>query len=143
MIKNEIKNIIDLYKSIMFEKEKKINKENYVLSCINLLEKSVNKIDSNNIILKQKRISFELENLNNDIDKKSNKLVKLVKNLDVKSFNDKEFSINLLKNLFYNNIKKKEIDTLKNVYKYINTEKYSDTILNKKNKKANLIYSNK
>lgn len=141
-MKEKIKDILDSWKEIKFIKQDKFERENIVLSCINLLEKSVNSSDFSNIEQKQKKVAFELLNVNESFYNKIDNLGIVLKGLDEESLKKGKISPSLLCNLMYSRINKEDLNTIKEIFKSFKEEVYSDINFNKKLNRIGKTYSN-
>lgn len=107
-IEEKINKILSLNKEIILIKNNVTEKENQILSCINLIEKAVNQEDKQNISLKQKRIAFSLIKENRMYNKKK----KLLKEL-CKSLKNEKYSVYCIEN----GVKAETLKQLKSILK--------------------------
>lgn len=129
-MKNKINEILNSWNQIQILKNDKLEKENNILSCIQLIEKSVNENDVKSIQLKQKGIASNLIEINNNLYSQIDNLGEVLKGFDEESLKLGKFSINLLKNLMYSGISIDSVKKIKEILKCFNEEKYSDIPLN-------------
>lgn len=140
-MKNKINEILNSWNQIQILKNDKLEKENNILSCIQLIEKSVNENDAKSIQLKQKGIASNLIEINNNLYSQIDNLGEVLKGFDEESLKLGKFSINLLKNLIYSGISIDSIKKMKEILKCFNEEKYSDIPLNQELNRVGLNYS--
>lgn len=140
-MKENINKILDIWKEVKLLKDNKLEKENNILSCINLIEKSVNAEDAENIQLKQKGIASSLIDTNNELYSKIDSLGEIFKGLDINSLKSGKLSIELLKNFMYSGISVNSVREIKEILKSFNEEKYSDIPMNKELNRVGLTYS--
>lgn len=140
-MKNKINEILNSWNQIQILKNDKLEKENNILSCIQLIEKSVNENDAKSIQLKQKGIASNLIEINNNLYSQIDNLGEVLKGFDEESLKLGKFSINLLKNLIYNGISIDSVKKMKEILKCFNEEKYSDIPLNQELNRVGLNYS--
>lgn len=95
----------------------KANKENDILSCLDLIEKSIKDDIKQELINKQKNIANYLIKLTDKLKIKKNILKEQLEKLDNYSFNKKSLSPNLINLLIIKGIKAKDISELKLIYK--------------------------
>ena len=140
-MKNKINEILNYWNQIQILKNDKLEKENNILSCIQLIEKSVNENDAKSIQLKQKGIASNLIEINNNLYNQIDNLGEILKGFDEESLKLGNFSINLLKNLIYSGISIDSVKKMKEILKCFNEEKYSDIPLNQELNRVGLNYS--
>lgn len=140
-MKNKINEILNSWNQIQILKNDKLEKENNILSCIQLIEKSVNENDAKSIQLKQKGIASNLIEINNNLYSQIDNLGEILKGFDEESLKLGNFSINLLKNLMYSGISIDSVKRMKEILKCFNEEKYSDIPLNQELNRVGLNYS--
>lgn len=140
-MKNKINEILNSWNQIQILKNDKLEKENNILSCIQLIEKSVNENDAKSIQLKQKGIASNLIEINNNLYNQIDNLGEILKGFDEESLKLGNFSINLLKNLIYSGISIDSVKKMKEILKCFNEEKYSDIPLNQELNRVGLNYS--
>ena len=140
-MKNKINEILNSWNQIQILKNDKLEKENNILSCIQLIEKSVNENDVKSIQLKQKGIASNLIEINNNLYNQIDNLGEILKGFDEESLKLGNFSINLLKNLIYSGISIDSVKKMKEILKCFNEEKYSDIPLNQELNRVGLNYS--
>ncbi|QIG63428.1 hypothetical protein DAC20_204 [Bacteroides phage DAC20] len=140
-MKNKINEILNSWNQIQILKNDKLEKENNILSCIQLIEKSVNENDAKSIQLKQKGIASNLIEINNNLYSQIDNLGEVLKGFDEESLKLGKFSINLLKNLIYSGISIDSVKKMKEILKCFNEEKYSDIPLNQELNRVGLNYS--
>ena len=140
-MKNKINEILNSWNQIQILKNDKLEKENNILSCIQLIEKSVNENDVKSIQLKQKGIASNLIEINNNLYSQIDNLGEVLKGFDEESLKLGKFSINLLKNLIYSGISIDSVKKMKEILKCFNEEKYSDIPLNQELNRVGLNYS--
>lgn len=140
-MKQKINEILNSWNQIKILKNDRLEKENNILSCIKLIEKSVNENDAKNIQLKQKGIASNLIEINNDLYNQIDNLGEILKGFDEESLKLGNFSINLLKNLIYSGISIDSVKKMKEILKCFNEEKYSDIPLNQELNRVGLNYS--
>lgn len=140
-MKNKINEILNSWNQIQILKNDKLEKENNILSCIQLIEKSVNENDAKSIQLKQKGIASNLIEINNNLYNQIDNLGEVLKGFDEESLKLGKFSINLLKNLIYSGISIDSVKKMKEILKCFNEEKYSDIPLNQELNRVGLNYS--
>lgn len=140
-MKNKINEILNSWNQIQILKNDKLEKENNILSCIQLIEKSVNENDVKSIQLKQKGIASNLIEINNNLYSQIDNLGEVLKGFDEESLKLGKFSINLLKNLMYSGISIDSVKKIKEILKCFNEEKYSDIPLNQELNRVGLNYS--
>ena len=140
-MKNKINEILNSWNQIQILKNDKLEKENNILSCIQLIEKSVNENDAKSIQLKQKGIASNLIEINNNLYSQIDNLGEVLKGFDEESLKLGKFSINLLKNLIYSGISIDSVKKMKEILKCFNEEKYSDITLNQELNRVGLNYS--
>lgn len=138
-MKNKINNILELWNEIKILRNDKIEKENIILSCANLIEKSLD-IDKNNIKNKQLGISINLIELNDDLTLKMDKLVEIFKGISFDSLNNKKISFDLLSACMYNRVHKDKLKEIKEIIKSISEETYLDIPMNQKLNRVGLTY---
>lgn len=140
-MKNKINEILNSWNQIQILKNDRLEKENNILSCIQLIEKSVNENDAKSIQLKQKGIASNLIEINNNLYNQIDNLGEILKGFDEESLKLGNFSINLLKNLIYSGISIDSVKKMKEILKCFNEEKYSDITLNQELNRVGLNYS--
>lgn len=140
-MKENINKILDIWKEVKLLKDDKLEKENNILSCINLIEKSVNAEDAENIQLKQKGIASSLIDINNELYSKIDSLGEIFKGLDINSLKNGKLSIELLKDFMYSGVSIDSVKEIKEILKSLNEEKYSDIPINKELNRVGLTYS--
>lgn len=140
-MKNKINEILNSWNQIQILKNDKLEKENNILSCIQLIEKSVNENDAKSIQLKQKGIASNLIEINNNLYNQIDNLGEIIKGLDEESLKLGKISINLLKNLMYSGISVDIVRDIKEILKSFSEEKYSDIPLNQELNRVGLNYS--
>lgn len=140
-MKQKINEILNSWNQIKILKNDRLEKENNILSCIKLIEKSVNEDDAKNIQLKQKGIASNLIEINNDLYNQIDNLGEIIKGLDEESLKLGKISINLLKNLMYSGISVDIVRDIKEILKSFSEEKYSDIPLNQELNRVGLNYS--
>lgn len=140
-MKENINKILDIWKEVKLLKDNKLEKENNILSCINLIEKSVNAEDAENIQLKQKGIASSLIDINNELYSKIDSLGEIFKGLDINSLKNGKLSIELLKDFMYSGVSVDSVKEIKEILKSFNEEKYSDIPMNKELNRVGLTYS--
>ncbi|QIG64877.1 hypothetical protein SJC03_203 [Bacteroides phage SJC03] len=140
-MKQKINEILNSWNQIKILKNDRLEKENNILSCIKLIEKSVNENDAKNIQLKQKGIASNLIEINNDLYNQIDNLGEIIKGLDEESLKLGKISINLLKNLMYSGISVDIVRDIKEILKSFSEEKYSDIPLNQELNRVGLNYS--
>lgn len=140
-MKNKINEILNSWNQIQILKNDRLEKENNILSCIQLIEKSVNENDVKSIQLKQKGIASNLIEINNNLYSQIDNLGEVLKGFDEESLKLGKFSINLLKNLMYSGISIDSVKKIKEILKCFNEEKYSDIPLNQELNRVGLNYS--
>ena len=140
-MKQKINEILNSCNQIKILKNDRLEKENNILSCIKLIEKSVNENDAKNIQLKQKGIASNLIEINNDLYNQIDNLGEIIKGLDEESLKLGKISINLLKNLMYSGISVDIVRDIKEILKSFSEEKYSDIPLNQELNRVGLNYS--
>lgn len=140
-MKNKINEILNSWNQIQILKNDRLEKENNILSCIQLIEKSVNENDAKSIQLKQKGIASNLIEINNNLYNQIDNLGEILKGFDEESLKLGKFSINLLKNLMYSGISIDSVKKIKEILKCFNEEKYSDIPLNQELNRVGLNYS--
>lgn len=140
-MKENINKILDIWKEVKLLKDNKLEKENNILSCISLIEKSVNAEDAENIQLKQKGIASSLIDTNNELYSKIDSLGEIFKGLDINSLKNGKLSIELLKDCIYSGVSVDSVKEIKEILKSFNEEKYSDIPINKELNRVGLTYS--
>lgn len=140
-MKENINKILDIWKEVKLLKDNKLEKENNILSCISLIEKSVNAEDAENIQLKQKGIASSLIDTNNELYSKIDSLGEIFKGLDINSLKNGKLSIELLKDFIYSGVSVDSVKEIKEILKSFNEEKYSDIPINKELNRVGLTYS--
>lgn len=131
-MKKELNNILHIWNEIKILQNEKNEKENTILSCLNLIEKGIDLQEIKNLKQRQYGVSVSLIELNNKLVDKIDILGEILKGISNESLIEGKISFDLLSTCMYNKISREDLKIIKEVYKSYSEEKYLDIPKNQK-----------